>query len=56
MKATLLDKLSKAQLRSIIGKIKTIDEKKLSKMSKSRCLQYINAHELSYNQIKDLSR
>jgi len=56
MKATLLSKLSKAQLRSIVGKIKTIDDKKLSKMSKNRCLTFIDSHDLSYNQLKDLSK
>jgi hypothetical protein len=56
MKATLLAKMNREQLRSIVSKIITIDAKKLEKMSSEKCLRQIYAHDLSYNQIKELSK
>ena len=52
MKSNLINSLSKEQLRKVVGQVITVDDSKLSKMSKSKLIPHIE--ELSYNKIKEL--
>ena len=55
MKTTLLAKMSRTQLRAVVGQIVTITTKELEKMSSEKCLKIIYAHDLTYNQLKSLT-
>ena len=52
MKQTLINSLTKEQLRSIVGQVITVEETKLNKMNKKTCLKHVK--ELSYKQITEL--
>lgn len=51
MKNKLLNSLTKTQLRELAGKAFTLDQKKLNRMSKEKCLDKLVNSELSYKQI-----
>jgi len=54
MKDKLIKTLSKKQLREVVSKTMTVDETKLSKMSREKCIEKME--NLSYNQIIKLSK
>ena len=53
MKEIYLKALGKKMLREMVAKIETIDEARLSKLSRGRCIKKLDG--LSYKQLIDLS-
>jgi hypothetical protein len=54
MKERLLKRLDKSQLRHVVGKIITINQSKLEKMNRDKCIKHLK--DLTYMQVVKLSR